>query len=467
MSIENSPKSKSPVEQIVVVPEERKEVFPDDIDRLIEIEDLKKEIVKKKEFREKIAIAEIPRPKKVEEGKTPGDIDLWSLDQEEALKRREAIRERYADVLEQIRPVGKKLEGREATDFKTREKIISVEEDQEISYANLVFVRACDSLPNWDERSDLKILNSEEESQRKYPRETIHFTLNHRVNSHGWGSWENRPYQLIVPGDAMVEKNGDPTNLYAIDTFYAKSITLPEGTVIIYEKGKKPEIPTTLKDKVILMERDLEINDRELVSLVIEKMGYIEHAVVISGGIWEDIGNLDKLVDKFAQSKELGSCLHSASWCWRLEEIKSYLQDKDFRSAMYDALSMYHEDFQEAGELKRVPKESKKKMWRGIFEFYKLKEREWQIEWTLEKWIEKVLRLDSERIWRVKISDEDRALIIQEIPREGWQCIIDSFKQRVREGFISSDIEAKSMFQNSFKKPFEEITHQELEINYE
>lgn len=73
------------------------------------------------------------------------------------------------------------------------------------------------------------------------PRTTVHFSMNHPVVSHMYGSWEGAGYAVVIPFKSALEANGKPTQLNTVDTFWelpaGGSFELPEGSVII-EGGK-------------------------------------------------------------------------------------------------------------------------------------------------------------------------------------------------------------------------------------
>jgi len=68
------------------------------------------------------------------------------------------------------------------------------------------------------------------------PRETIHFSLNHAVESHMGGDFTGKMYTIISPLDKALEANGAPARFADVDTYFAtgpnEKITLPESIVI-------------------------------------------------------------------------------------------------------------------------------------------------------------------------------------------------------------------------------------------
>lgn len=73
-------------------------------------------------------------------------------------------------------------------------------------------------------------------------RWTKHFTINHVVSSHSGGSWAGNKFIYLTPGKEMIKVNGTPVNLYAIDTYWDKSIVLTDNTVILFDPSAKAEV---------------------------------------------------------------------------------------------------------------------------------------------------------------------------------------------------------------------------------
>ena len=71
----------------------------------------------------------------------------------------------------------------------------------------------------------------------KWPRSTVHFTLNHVVASHGYGSWDDTPFIVLVPYGSVVKLNDNPAEVAATDTYWSVDpdvgLRLPENTYII------------------------------------------------------------------------------------------------------------------------------------------------------------------------------------------------------------------------------------------
>jgi translation initiation factor 2 beta subunit (eIF-2beta)/eIF-5 len=412
------------------------------------------------------------------ETETPSDLDLDNFSKEERIERRKMLMDRYKEDLEKILKIGKLLE----TDDNRRLR------EQEIDLDQVVFIRADNFSPNI-ENNQLKILNAHDATDGKIWRLTNHYTLNHRVAGNIGGDWENTKYQFVVPGEKMMEINGKPDNLYSIDSFWNKSNILPESSVIIYEKGNKPEIPEELKDTITLIERDIDVNDKELISLVLEKMNYSE----IKGKEWAvspGYENFDKGIKLLTDKKNIDTGVHAESWTEAFENVGDARFELDYEMGRISLWQIYREGRED--ELKRMPKELKEKSWQTLFEVFKIKEQDFPrlreerldfyIKFLTREGIEKAIAEEifekefsneeiSERInkskekiskfldnlFESKISKEEKSLIFKNIPIEAWQYSINN----ALAGGLSSN-QVKSNFDKYYAKAYQDTTGEKL-----
>ena len=74
-------------------------------------------------------------------------------------------------------------------------------------------------------------------TNNRIPRNTTHFCLNHKVESHMYGSWDNAPILIIAPFNRMCEVNGAPANLNTIDSFWTsgvnRALRVPNVTLVV------------------------------------------------------------------------------------------------------------------------------------------------------------------------------------------------------------------------------------------
>lgn len=386
-----------------------------------------------------------------------------------------SIEEKYKDDLEKIEPIGKHLE---------KEDDGNISAGQEISFDQLVFVRADEYMPSIDKNGNLNVLNATDATGGEIDRMTNHFTLNHLVESNDGGNWDNRDFQFIIPGNEMIEANGDPENLYSVDSFWTKSTVLPEGSVIIVNEEKKTEIPKELNDKYIVIKRDKETNNRELVSAVLDKMGYTE---IRGGGSYSNSKNIDSMITHFANKENIRAEVHRSSWSKANEESNFLIKEAHHSEAMSRIIGIY--DGTE--EADRMPSSLKEKTFKGIFEVFKIQEDQYAellddrakimensiihsgedetlsdieqlIEGNKEKISKQLFKILRQWTSEEDIPIEDKALMIKSLPKEGWQYFLDREAKRFKSE-VNTDI-LQNNFLELYANPYKEITGEELKF---
>jgi hypothetical protein len=70
-------------------------------------------------------------------------------------------------------------------------------------------------------------------SQGDIPKNTSHWTINHKVGSHALGEWMVPAAVVISPSREMIARNGLPENLNAVDTFWVGGVSVPKGSVVV------------------------------------------------------------------------------------------------------------------------------------------------------------------------------------------------------------------------------------------
>lgn len=225
------------------------------------------------------------------------------------IEKKEEIREKYKDFFENVKSTG--------IPFKLSEKgedsfLNYYDPEQEMSWDNIAFVRSEKKFPTKKD-GKLQVLTPHEESD--VDRMTTHWTLNHKVLSHSYGSWEGNPYLIVCPGKDMVDLNGLPVNLYGIDTFWEKGIVLPENAVII----SSGEVPEDIDKSVKILKIASSDEEQIALEILLEKMGYTK----LRGGNhyleWDK--NVDSLIRTFAEENNIESGRHTHNWTESLESF--------------------------------------------------------------------------------------------------------------------------------------------------
>lgn len=90
----------------------------------------------------------------------------------------------------------------------------------------LCMVHCTEYLPEISSKNTVYIKTSNTATDGTLPRNTVHTTLNHRVQSHEGGNWDQKAYLIIGDFTEVMEANGVPRILNTVDTYWA----LPEKT---------------------------------------------------------------------------------------------------------------------------------------------------------------------------------------------------------------------------------------------
>lgn len=104
--------------------------------------------------------------------------------------------------------------------------------------ANWVVVHATKYMPIKLKNGTNAIPTTAMATDFNFARPTVHVTLNHIVHSHMLGNWDDMPIVVLAPYNSVVEKNGNPLQVAAADTFFAPDINtglvLPENAHIVH-----------------------------------------------------------------------------------------------------------------------------------------------------------------------------------------------------------------------------------------
>ncbi|HET7673873.1 MAG TPA: hypothetical protein VFK11_05175 [Candidatus Saccharimonadales bacterium] len=99
------------------------------------------------------------------------------------------------------------------------------------------------------------------EQQLHYPRETIHWSLNHAVDSHMMGDFKGREITIVDSLDELAKINGAPNSLYGVDTYFSANpgepLLLSANASIVQVKESTPEQPIITRSG-----NDIHINNR-------------------------------------------------------------------------------------------------------------------------------------------------------------------------------------------------------------
>lgn len=90
--------------------------------------------------------------------------------------------------------------------------------------ANWCCVHATRYVPRRDKDGNIVIQSTAAATGFEYARNTVHTTLNHVVEDHGYNGWSDCPYVVFAPYGAMTAKNGEPVGMSLIDTYFSTGV---------------------------------------------------------------------------------------------------------------------------------------------------------------------------------------------------------------------------------------------------
>jgi len=69
-----------------------------------------------------------------------------------------------------------------------------------------------------------------------FSRSSLHFSMNHLVESHTLGQFDNAACVVVTPFDKMLQANGTPKNIVGVDTWWTRNpgeaVTCPDATLV-------------------------------------------------------------------------------------------------------------------------------------------------------------------------------------------------------------------------------------------
>lgn len=110
-------------------------------------------------------------------------------------------------------------------------------EPDKVNFDAICLVHTTSYMPKKDAEKHLYIENTSYATGGLIPRATVHFSLNHIVESHIEGNWDNTPYVILVPFNSMVKENGNPLEFSTVDTYFLgspdKPMRLPDDCMLV------------------------------------------------------------------------------------------------------------------------------------------------------------------------------------------------------------------------------------------
>lgn len=122
------------------------------------------------------------------------------------------------------------------------------EQGERLSYNNFSIVHCTKFKPTIDHTTSRRRVK-ELYSETNRTRGTVHTSLNHVVESHMFGNWDEQPFVIVAPLDKVAEINGEPMSVITYDTWFAvkpgKGLQLPEEAILVCPGASRPvhELP--------------------------------------------------------------------------------------------------------------------------------------------------------------------------------------------------------------------------------
>lgn len=175
------------------------------------------------------------------------------------------------------------------------------DKEKVLSWRELCFVRAVENPIREfkNEKDNLVSQTPIDSSKGNIPRITSHWTINHFVESHLGGSWEDCGAVIVCPGEETIKVNGSPENINIVDTFWAHNITIPNNSIILWinDPPANIKIPEAIKQIRV----DYPFDKKRLISNILhridnKKYGSVEEYKKLLHELGRLKGDLQKLV---------------------------------------------------------------------------------------------------------------------------------------------------------------------------
>ncbi|MBO7332050.1 MAG: hypothetical protein J6U64_00100 [Alphaproteobacteria bacterium] len=263
---------------------------------------------------------------------------------EELLNRHERVRKRFSGFLDSaikneqdMIALQKEMERRNKYYLeKTPTYGQTFDKDGDYIPDRLALVHTTRYMPKKDENGQYMLESLATATKLAHPRNTLHFSIGHHVESHLDGAWDDTPYVIIAPMKETMDECGKPMGISSVDTFFEvglnENMHLPEKTHLIEPSDKKmPEgifsithgnrtiykqTGFTQKEK-LLLGIDKPMSDKEIATIVkkrttkemIGRLGYVKADFENSDSLTaQKIENMGK---KLGVRSSAGSALHS------------------------------------------------------------------------------------------------------------------------------------------------------------
>jgi hypothetical protein len=177
-----------------------------------------------------------------------------------------------------------------------------------------------------------------------YPRASIHFSLNHTVESHIQGDFSDRAFTLVSPLEDLVAYNGVPAALNGVDTYFVsrpgEGVFLPENTSVV-EMHATDQASLIEKQGRFVRINEVQLDVRGLEDLASFVEGNYPELYDIGAGDDYEISNELKvklLAEKIAKNTELNIDFLDLDENISSSDPAHFEQVKQYRTKVAEAL---------------------------------------------------------------------------------------------------------------------------------
>ncbi|MBP8591059.1 hypothetical protein KBI33_01160 [Candidatus Shapirobacteria bacterium] len=144
---------------------------------------------------------------------------------------------------------------------------------------DLCVVHATRYEPESTEDGEFLVKTTFDATGGKVLRNTVHTALNHKVAGHMYGSWADAGYVVISPFESMIRKNGVPTVLNTVDTYWATNpgepLIFADGTLVAPGGGEIEGLFEEEGNIVKFKSEGLDVQDLVSLSEYARRNGYL------------------------------------------------------------------------------------------------------------------------------------------------------------------------------------------------
>jgi len=234
--------------------------------------------------------------------------------------------------------------------------------------ANWVCVHLTKYEPKRNPKDELYIETTGMATGYRLPRGTIHVTLNQIVGNNIGGNWDGASIVVLAPYKEVVEKNGNPQEVAAEDTYFIPNpdtgLVLPESAYLVKPDPNCDKL-FEIKDHCITYKSDNYTDEEVEAILSLNPSARDDYEKYLSGDIPEyavesALGYDERFIKLYNQSKDKKAFMRGVFEEKRFEMLNNILRNAVVKKALEEMGSHYvfaHED-SVSGKIAEVAREN-------------------------------------------------------------------------------------------------------------